>query len=170
MDTPTLATLPARALLAVDGRGTPEEPPFAAAIRALFATRAALGSREDVPLEGSYAQDGDPLRFDLDTPRGWHWTLAVAAPPARTAEAVNTAGARFGAAVELRAQPELQVAQVLHRGAFADEQPSLDALYAFVAAQGLRPAGPHTEVYLTDPTTTAAEDNRTVLRVPVWTG
>ncbi|WP_300018774.1 GyrI-like domain-containing protein [Pseudonocardia sp.] len=166
----SLATVPARALLVVDGRGAPEDPAFTAAVRALFAVRAALGATDDVPLEGTYAQDGDALRFDLDAPGGWHWTLAVPAPPGRTADAVSTAAARFGAPVELRAHPEQRVAQLVHRGPYADEKPSLAALYAHVAGRGLRPAGPHTEVYLTDPGTTAPGDNRAVLSVPVWTG
>lgn len=176
--TPSLSTVPARALLAVDGRGAPQDAAFTAAVRALFAVRAALGARDDVPLEGTYeqhAQDGavtpgHGLRFDLGAPHGWHWTLAVPAPDVRTADAVTTAAARFGAPVVLRAQQEQRVAQLVHRGPYDDEQPSLDALYAFVAEQGLRPAGPHTEVYLTDPGTTAPAELRTVLRVPVWTG
>lgn len=163
----TLATVPARALLAVDGRGAPEGAAFAAAVRALFAVRAALGAVDDVPLEGTYAQDGDALRFDLDVPHGWHWTLAVPAPGGRSAEAVATAAGRFGAPVELRAHPRQEVAQLVHPGPYADEQPSLDALYAFVARHGLRPAGAHTEVYLTDPGRTPPAENRTVLRVPV---
>jgi hypothetical protein len=48
-----------------------------------------------------------------------------------------------------------------------DEGPSLAALHAFVAEQGLEPAGPHTETYLNDPGTTAPADLRTELRVPV---
>lgn len=168
--TPSLSTVPARALLAVDGRGAPQDAPFTAAVRALFAVRAALGARDDVPLEGTYTQDGDASRFDLGAPQGWHWTLAVPAPDARTADAVTTAAARFGAPVVLRAQQEQRVAQLVHHGPYDDEQPSLDALHAFVAEQGLRPAGPHTEVYLTDPGTTAPAELRTVLRVPVWTG
>lgn len=164
---PALADLPARAVLAVDGRGTPEEPQFAAAIQALFAVRAALGAPEDVPLEGSYAQDGDPLRFDIDAPAGYHWTLLVPAPPAPTTEAVATAAARCGAPVELRAQPGRRVARLLHHGPFAEEGPSLAALHAFVAEQGLQQAGPHTETYLTDPARTAPADYRTILHVPV---
>ena len=164
---PSLADLPARPVLAVDGRGAPEDPPFAAAVRALFAVRAALGARETVALEGSYAQDGDPLRFDLDAPAGWHWTLLVPAPPLRTADAVATAAARFGAPVELRDQPARRVARLLHHGPYDDEGPSLTALYGFVAEQGLHPDGPHTETYLTDPGRTAPSDNRTILHVPV---
>jgi hypothetical protein len=164
---PALADLPARDVLAVDGRGDPEAAAFATAVRALFATRAALGAREDVALEGSYAQDGDPLRFDLDAPDGWHWTLVVPAPPWRSATAVATAGARFGAQVRLRHQHARRVARLLHHGPYADEGPSLAALYGYVAAAGLRPAGPHTETYLTDPRSCAPADLRTVLHVPV---
>ena len=163
----TLTLVPARPVLAVDGRGAPESPPFAAAVRALFAVRAALGAHEDVPLEGTYAQDGDPLRFDLDAPDGWHWTLALPAPEPVSGEAVSAAAARFGAPVELRAEMAQRVAQLVHPGPYVDEKPSLAALYAFVAEQGLHPAGAHTEIYLTDPGVTPPVDNRTVLRVPV---
>ena len=52
--------MPARDVLTVDGVGAPEEPLFGDAIRALFVARARLGGRDDVPLEGRYAQDGDP--------------------------------------------------------------------------------------------------------------
>lgn len=163
----TLLTVPARAVLTVDGRGAPEDPSFTRAVRALFAVRAALGAAADVPLEGTYSQHGDPLRFDLDDPAGWVWRLLVPAPVGVQADAVATAGARFGAEVHLRRPRAQRVAQLLHRGPYADEDPSLAALYAFVAEQGLVPAGPHTEVYLTDPTVTAPGDNRTALQVPV---
>jgi effector-binding domain-containing protein len=59
------------------------------------------------------------------------------------------------------------VARLLHRGPYADEGPSLAALYSFVERAGLVPAGPHTEVYLTDPSTTPPAQLRTLLQVPV---
>jgi hypothetical protein len=165
--TPELVDLPARAVLTVDGAGPPEAQPFTSAVRALFAVRAALGARDDVPLEGCYSQDGDPLRFDLEAPDGWHWRLAVPAPPDAAAEAVEAAGRRFGAPVRLRDIGAHQVARLLHHGPYADEGPSLAALYSFVERAGLVPAGPHTEVYLTDPSTTPPAQLRTLLRVPV---
>jgi len=169
---PILADLPARDVLTVDGRGDPAAPAFAGAVRALFAVRAVLGGRDDVPLEGSYAQDGPVtsttgLSFDLEAPDGWRWRLLVPAPLHARAEAVETAAARFGAAVHLRRSPGRSVAQLRHHGPYADEGPSLAALYAFVADRGLVPDGPHTEVYLTDPRTVAPQDLRTVLQVPV---
>jgi hypothetical protein len=163
----TLTEIPARDVLTVDGVGAPEDAPFTAAVRALYAVRAALGARDGVPLEGSYAQDGDPLRFDLDAPHGWHWRLLVPAPAHARASAVGTAAERFGAPVLLRCTRPSVVAELLHRGPYEDEGPSLAALYAFVDEQGLAPAGPHTEVYLTDPREVEPADLRTLLRVPV---
>jgi hypothetical protein len=163
----TLTEIPARTVLTVDGVGAPEDDAFAGAVRALYAVRAALGGRDDVPLEGSYAQDGDPLRFDLDAPHGWHWRLLLPAPPHVRAEAVGTAAERFGAPVLLRSTGPARAAELLHHGPYADEGPSLAALYAFVAEQGLAPAGPHTEVYLTDPREVEPAELRTLLRVPV---
>ena len=49
---PALSTVPARALLAVDGEGAPQDAPFAKAVRALFAVRAALGARDDAAAGG----------------------------------------------------------------------------------------------------------------------
>jgi hypothetical protein len=163
--TPRFADLPPRDVLAVDGAGRPEDTAFTTAIEALFGTRAALGAAADVPLEGSYHQDGDVLRFDVDSPDGWRWQLVVPAPEGTTAGALSAAG--VDPRVRLVHQPGQRVARLDHRGPYADEQPSLEALYAFVRESGLVPAGPHTEVYVTDPTTTPPAELRTVLQVPV---
>lgn len=77
------------------------------------------------------------------------------------------AAERCGAPVRLRHEDGRRVARLLHEGPYADEGPSLAALYEFVSTQGLTPAGPHTEVYLTDPSRTAPADLRTILQVPV---
>lgn len=164
---PALVVVPARDVLTVDGVGAPEEPPFADAVRALFVVRARLGGRDDVPLEGSYAQDGDPRRFDLDRPAGWHWRLLVPAPPGVDAAAVAAAGPRRPTPVHLRRTRPLLVAQLVHRGPYVDEAPSIAALDAFMVEQGRVAVGPHTEVYLDDPRSTPPAELRTLLRMPV---
>jgi effector-binding domain-containing protein len=118
-----------------------------------------------VPFEGTYGQDGDPLSFDLHNPDGWRWRLAVPAVAGVTAEDVTAAG--IEPRVRLVRQSGQRVARLVHRGPYADELPSLDALYAYVADAGLTAAGPHTEVYVTDPSTTPPADLRTWLQVPV---
>jgi len=150
--TPELVTLPARTMLAVDGRGAPAGPAFDAAVGALFA---ALG--HDVALEATWWSGEDRLAFDLGVPDGWRWTLAVPAPH----------GASAPPPVRVERRDAMRIAQLVHHGPYEEEGPSLAALAAFVAEQGLTIADAHTEVYLTDPAHTPPADLRTQLRVPV---
>lgn len=139
---PELADIPECTVLALDGAGAPVGAGFDAALAAL---------KRDVPVEGTWWSGNDRLAFDLERPDGWHWTLAV---PVSTA-------------LRLERRPAQRVAWLVHNGPYEDEGPALRALYAFVAEQGLEPAGPHTEIYLDDPSRTAPEALRTELRVPV---
>jgi hypothetical protein len=161
---PEVVELAARDVLAVRGTGAPGSEGFQGAIRGLVIAQAALGGADE-PFEGSYAQDGDPLRFDLGSPDGWHWRLTAPAPGGATDEAV--AAVKAGAPVGLEHEEARRVVQLVHEGPYEDEQPSLDKLYAYVAELGFTPAGAHVEVYLNNPATTAPQDLRTILRVPV---
>jgi hypothetical protein len=107
-----------------------------------FQAAVAALARDDVPLEGTWHAFGDD---------GWRWTLAAPVP----------------AGVRIERLPPERVARLVHHGPYDDEGPSLDALYAFVAEQGLEPAGAHRELYLTDPAVVAPADLRTELLVPV---
>ena len=123
-------------------------------------------------MEGIYSQGGsvepdDAPPFDLTNPDGWHWRLLVPAPPGVTDGALAAAAEPFGAPVQRRRQPERRVARLLHLGPYADEEPSLAALYAFIDEHGPVPAAPHSEIYLTDPSSTPPAELRTVLQVPV---
>lgn len=53
---------------------------------------------------------------------------------------------------------------MLHRGPYAAEAPTIEALHAFIAAQGYVFAGKHHEIYLKDPQRTAPERLETVIR------
>jgi hypothetical protein len=140
--TPELADIPGYSVLAIDGHGPAPGPGFEAAVAAL---------EPDAPLEGTWWSGDDRLTFDLERPDDWRWTLAMPVP----------------SGVRLDHRPAQRVARLIHHGAYDDEGPSLAALYAFVAERGLEPAGPHTEIYLDDPTRVAPADLRTELRVPV---
>jgi len=56
------------------------------------------------------------------------------------------------------------VAQILHIGPYAAEQPTVERLHQFIAASGYEIAGPHEEEYLTRPT---AKTPKTIIRYPV---
>jgi len=140
--TPELTDIPAHAVLALDGRGSANGPAFEAAVAKLL---------NDRTIQGTWWSGDDRMRFDLENPAGWSWTLAVP----------------LAANVRVEQRPAQRVARLLHHGPYEEEGPSLAALYAFVAEQGLEPAGPHTETYFNDPATTAPADLRTELRVPI---
>jgi hypothetical protein len=58
--------------------------------------------------------------------------------------------------------------QTLHVGSFDEEGPVLERLHQeFVPAHGLRLAGTHHEVYLSDARRVPPERMRTILRQPV---
>lgn len=56
------------------------------------------------------------------------------------------------------------VAQALHIGAYAEEEPTIERLRAFIADQGYEIAGPHEEEYLSRP---SAKQPKTVIRYQV---
>jgi hypothetical protein len=56
------------------------------------------------------------------------------------------------------------VAQILHKGPYAEEWPSIERLHLFVAEQGYRIVGPHEEEYLTRPD---AKVPKTIIRYRV---
>ena len=162
---PTTIDLPAETVLTVSGSGDTDSPAFGVAVGALFAVRGALGGA-DVPLEGTYRQAGDGP-FDLASPDGWLWALSVPMPPGATPAAVVAAASEVAPMVELADRPGGRAVALIHHGPYADEGPSLAALRAFAADQGLTITGPHTETYLTDPNRTPPADLRTRLRYPV---
>ena len=149
---PELVDVPARTVLAIGGEGRPEGAAFQAAV-AVFD---GLGGHR--PLEGAYWSGEDQLTFNLASPDGWRWVLAVEVES-------GPMGPIEGVRREIREAE--RAARLVHRGPYEEEGPSLAALYAFIASQGLEPAGPHTEVYLTDPRVVAAAALRTELRVAV---
>ncbi len=59
------------------------------------------------------------------------------------------------------------VAQILHLGTYAEEEPTIARLHAFIAEQGYEIVGPHEEEYLTMP---GAKVQKTIIRYQVRRG
>ena len=183
--TPVLVDVPPYDNLAVDGVGDPNGPSFQQAVPALYSiiypvviTLRRMG-RTDVkvwPLEAMWwADDYAVFKPETIDREAWRWTALLRLPEdvpddvmamARSkAEAKLGAQAAQGARID--ALDEGRCAQVMHRGPFADEGPTIAALHAFIAEQGLFLNGPHHEIYLSDPRRCAPAKMRTVLRQPV---
>jgi hypothetical protein len=193
-----IITVPELGYVAVEGRGDPQGPEFAAAIQALysvsygahFLVRKRDGQAPRVmPLEALWwAGDDDPQDVITALALGsadlagvdrdqWRWRAMIMQPSPIdgdvAAEAVAQARAKPVPALDrLRygRWEEGLSAQVLHIGPYSAEAPSIVRLHEGIAAAGYRPRGRHHEIYLGDPRRSAPERLRTILRHPVEPG
>jgi hypothetical protein len=180
-----LELAPVRAVMA-DGEGAAGPEAFAPVMPGLYGTAYTLRfalkrrgvERKAGPLEGLYTTaDGttDLDRILGDDRAGWRWTLLIALPAEATDAEVESALAAGRAKmdpaaagrVRLGTLDEGRVAQLLHVGPYAAERPSIERLHAAIEAAGLRPRDAHHEIYLGDPSRSAPERLRTILRHPV---
>ncbi len=184
----SIVTVPRSDYLMIDGHGDPNTSTrYADALAALyplayklkFLSKTELGRDYVVmPLEGLWwSADLASFTSDRDKSR-WDWTLMIMVPSWLTdhhLEAARASAARAGHPAvldEVRREPldEGLCVQTLHVGSYDDEAPVVDAMHhEFLPAHGLRLAGRHHEVYLSDPRRTPPARLRTILRQPVTT-
>ena len=181
-----MVDVPDMQYLMIDGNGDPNtSPAFAMALEALypvayklkFASKADLGRDYVVPpLEGLWwAGDMEAFTTARDKSR-WDWTLMLMVPDwiDRTlfTTAVEQTAAKHQPArlddVRLQTLSEGRCVQTLHVGSFDDEADVLARLHhEFIPAHGLRMAGTHHEIYLSDFRKVAPGKRRTILRQPI---
>lgn len=180
----TEVDVPTIGFLMVDGHGDPNTAPaYRDAVESLYAcsyavralAKESLGRVHTVgPLEGLWS--AEDLRVFTSRDKGaWDWTMMIAQPdwitPALVDAAVVVAGRkRLPALDRLRLErfTEGRCVQILHRGSYDDEGPTLARLHhEYLPTRGLEPTGRHHEIYLSDPRKTAPARLRTVLRQPV---
>lgn len=182
---PALVDVPELPFLMVDGHGDPNTAPeYVDAVQALYTLAytirfalkrgpAALDARV-MPLEGLW-WTAVMASFSVDDKSAWDWTLMIAVPEQVTTEIVEDARADAARKKRLEAIDRVRharhadglSAQVLHTGPYSAEGPTVTALHAFIAEQGLALTGTHHEIYLSDPRRVAPERMRTILRQPV---
>lgn len=126
-----------------------------------------------MPLEGLWWAE-DMSQFSTDDKSNWLWQAMIMQPEFITAEMVAEAKAQVLkkkglAAVEqvnFERFTEGQAAQILYFGPYADEGPTIQKLHDFIWANGGQLSGKHHEIYLSDPSRTAPEKLKTVIRQP----
>jgi hypothetical protein len=168
----------------IDGRGDPATASaYREAVETLYpvaygirkAIIEATGERYTVlPLEGLWWTP-DMADFTTADKDAWHWTLLIRQPPPATPELVADVVATTTRAKDLPAGDRMHfdvlaegtAAQVMHRGPYADEGPTVALLHRFISDQGWALAGRHHEIYLSDPRRVAPERMRTIIRQPV---
>ncbi len=178
--------VPETQYLMVDGHGDPNTSlAFAAAVESLYpvAYTLKLASKRELdrdyvvpPLEGLWwAKDMATFTSARDK-SAWDWTLMLMVPGWLERAAFEAAVGQVAAKkrpprledVRLETLFEGRCVQTLHVGAFDDEAAVLAHLHEeFVPANGLRLAGKHHEIYLSDFRKVEPAKQRTILRQPV---
>lgn len=181
---PTVVEVPERPYLMIHGEGDPNtSPAYQQAVSALYplayglrkAIRDASGIAYTVmPLEGLWWVD-DMRQFSIDDKSDWKWTAMICQPEEVTIELAAevlpevTRRKKLAAGQRARIEPfrDGLAAQVLHRGAYADEGPTIARLHEFIEENGYRLRDRHHEIYLTDPRKGDPARTRTIIRQPI---
>ncbi len=176
--------VPAMQFVKVDGKGDPNTAPaykravewlYSVSYAMKFAAKTARGKDYVVPpLEGLWWAD-DPADFVARRKDLWCWTMMIMAPafidPTLFDAAVDKARKKLGMppdSLRLERLEEGTALQILHVGSYDDEGPILAQLHnREMPSRHLTFAGPHHEIYLSDPRRTEPAKLRTVLRQPV---
>ncbi|MBA2344757.1 MAG: GyrI-like domain-containing protein [Rubrobacter sp.] len=175
---------PEMRFLMADGAGDPNtSAEFREAVEALYALSYALKfmvkktAEVDygvMPLEGLWWTD-DMSWFSVDDKSGWKWTAMIMQPEEYvTRELVEKARGQVEkkkappALSRVRFEPfhEGRAAQIMHRGPFSEEGPTVEKVHRFIEERGGELSGRHHEIYLKDFNRTAPENLQTVVRQP----
>lgn len=176
--------VPPLTYLKVDGHGDPNTEAsyqqavawlFSTAYAAKFAVKAAVGKDFAVPpLEGLWWSE-DPQSFVDRRKSEWSWTMMIMMPDivdSATFEAAAGKAARKNGprppSLRLESLNEGRCLQALHLGSYDAEGPLLSRLHEeIMPSRKLTFAGPHHEIYLSDPRRTDTAKLKTILRQPV---
>lgn len=167
--------------LTIQGQGAPGGERFTACIGALYGaaftikmTRKFAGKRDYAvcKLEGQWFFTGDPNAVPKEK---WKWKLMIRTPDfvsrkdldAATATLLKRGKAREVQSVRLETIDEGACVQMLHVGPYETECETIALMQEFAEAHGAKPAGPHHEIYLSDPRRVPPERLKTILRQPV---
>jgi len=168
--------------LLVDGEGAPASPQYVKAVEALFSVaytlkfmvKKTVGVDYGVmPLEGLWWMD-DMSQFSVDRKDEWKWTAMIMQPKYVTVEDFKAAVEQVRkkknppalSKVRFESFKEGTAAQIMYVGPFSDEGPTLRKIHAYIQNSGHNLRGKHHEIYLNDPSKTAPEKLKTVLRQP----
>ncbi len=177
----SIVDVPDMNFLMISGEGAPTSPQYLASIQALYPIAYALkfmvkkANAIDygvMPLEGLWWAD-DMTQFSSDRKDEWKWRSMIMQPKY---VAQNDFEAAFEQAkkknlpaidkVRFESFHEGNAAQIMYIGPFSVEGATIQEIHASIKASGHQLSGKHHEIYLNDPSRTAPEKLKTILRQP----
>jgi hypothetical protein len=176
-------TVPPIEFLMIDGRGAPAGEEYMNAVPALYSLAYTMkfAAKKDgvdytvMPLEGLWWAE-DMAAFTENRQDEWEWTAMIATPDfvtdaqlASAKEAVKQKKGNLPGLDEVRLEVfnEGLSAQITHMGSYDAEGPTIERLHAAIKSNGYMLRGKHHEIYLNDPSRTAIEKVKTIIRQPV---
>lgn len=180
---PQILEIPEGKFLTILGKGHPSEPEYSEAMMALYSSVYTLKFKYKdegldysiMPLEGLWwIEDGI---FDAQNPapgEKWRWKSMIRVPDFVTEKALNTTiedlvekkGEKVRE-VKLETFHEGLSAQILHKGPYSEEEPTITALHEWVDENGYQLRNDHHEIYMNNPQRTKPENLKTIIRHPV---
>ena len=181
-----IVEVPAFNYLMIDGSGNPNTAQaYREAVEALFGVSYTLKfmvkkGKQAVdygvlPLEGLWWAE-NLSAFVEGLKDAWKWTAMIMQPGNLVTEAlVNEAVEQVKKKKNLPSLAKLRFeefqeglsVQIMHLGPFSAEKPTIEKLHDFIKQKGYVSSGKHHEIYLSDPSKTAPEKMKTVLRQPI---
>ncbi len=159
---PQILEIPAQKMAVVYGKGAPDKV-FPEFMPALYGSVYTL--RFDLKKKGlpTFKVSGLRARYPdaLTVPKN-EWTMIIGLPVPENTTSLPQKVA--GIEVKLEAWDYGTVAQILHLGAYDQEEPTVEHLHKFIEDSGYEIAGLHEEEYLTTPD---AKIPKTIIRYPI---
>lgn len=180
--TPQLLEFEVARFLSIEGKGEPGGEEFTSKIGALYPLAFGVknlckkeGRDFSVPKsEGLWWVDSD--KPFLEVPRkDWRWKLLIRLPDfvdilmveRAKNEVFKKKGIELIREIGFELINEGKCVQVMHKGPYSTEPETIERMRAFMREKNLIENGLHHEIYLSDPTRTAPEKMKTILRQPV---
>lgn len=176
-----IVDVPDMNFLMIDGEGAPASPQYLASIQTLYPIAYALKfmvkkatalDYSVMPLEGLWWAD-DMTQFSADRKDEWKWRSMIMQPKHVTQsdfeaalEQVRTKNLPAIHKVRFESFHEGNAAQIMYIGPFSAEGATIQEIHAAIKASGHQLSGKHHEIYLNDPSRTAPEKLKTILRQP----
>lgn len=179
--TPEIVTIAAADFITIEGSGDPNSALFNAKVKALYTTAYTIKKifkLQDkdfkvAKLEGFWWTESG-AEVNAVPVSEWEWKLRIQLPSFVTkrdfTQAVALAGNKqIPHLDELRFEhfPGTLAVQILHTGSYHEETPTIHKMLAYIKLHNLEVCGTHHELYITDPSKTAKEKLRTILRLDV---
>ena len=178
---PVLLRLKPAQYLVIAGQGAPGGERFSACVGALYGVAFTIkmtlkfAGKPDYTvgkLEGQWFFQGNLAAIPKDQ---WRWKLMIRTPDFITSAHLKEAVAKLLSKgkpgevkeVALETLDEGQCVQMLHVGPYDRECESVALMQALAEQKGFKFAGPHHEIYLSDPRRVPPERLKTILREPL---